>query len=367
MLFRWIKIRELERGLYFHDRMFRGVLRPGRHFFVDPLLRVKVKVVSVRDPWLAHPDLDVIARSGALGDEARVLDLAQNERALVWIDGRLAAVCPPGLKVLWTVFGDVRVEVVDARSVRLDRKDLAFILESPLATQHLERVKVDAGYVGLEFVDGELGETLQPGAYAYWRGAAKVRVLHVDLREQAADISGQEIMTADKVSLRINALVTYRVVDPRAAVSASEDYQQALYRQAQLALREVVGTRELDTLLSDREAVAAELTGLLRQRVVSFGLKVAVLGIRDVILPGEMKELLNQVTEARKAAEAALITRREETAAMRSQANTARILESNPTLMRLRELEVLEKVAQDSQLSVVLGQSGLAEKVMKML
>ena len=80
------------------------------------------------------------------------------------------------------------------------------------------------------------------------------------------------------------------------------------------------------------------------------------LGIRDVILPGEMKDLMNKVTEAKKAAEATLITRREETAAMRSQANTAKILESSPTLMRLRELEMLEKVAEKANLKVVLGE-----------
>ena len=91
------------------------------------------------------------------------------------------------------------------------------------------------------------------------------------------------------------------------------------------------------------------------------------MGIRDVILPGEMKDLLNKVTEAKKAAEANLITRREETAAVRAQLNAARILESNPTLMRLRELEVLEKVTDKANLNVILGDKGLADKVIKLL
>jgi regulator of protease activity HflC (stomatin/prohibitin superfamily) len=90
-------------------------------------------------------------------------------------------------------------------------------------------------------------------------------------------------------------------------------------------------------------------------------------GIRDVLLPGEMKTLLNRVTEAKKSAEANLIVRREETAAMRSQANTAKLLEGNPTLMRLRELEILEKVAASSKLNVVLGEKGLAERVVNLL
>ncbi len=146
-----------------------------------------------------------------------------------------------------------------------------------------------------------------------------------------------------------------------------EDYRQALYREAQLALRGVIGTRELDTLLSDKDAVARELDGIVRTRVAGFGVEVVALGIRDVILPGEMKDLMNKVTEAKKAAEAALITRREETAAMRSQANTAKIPESSPTLMRLRELEVLEKVSEKANLTVVLGEGGLADRVVKLL
>jgi regulator of protease activity HflC (stomatin/prohibitin superfamily) len=235
------------------------------------------------------------------------------------------------------------------------------------ARVHLEPATVAEGWVGLAFRDGRHAWTLVPGVHAFWKGEGHVKVVQVDLREQAADVAGQEIMTAAKVTLRLNAVVVYRVADPVKAVTAVEDHAQALYRQAQLALRAIVGTRELDVLLSDKDAVARELSEMLAARVREFGLEVRALGIRDVILPGEMKEILNRVTEARKAAEAALITRREETAAMRSQANTARIFESNPTLMRLRELEVLEKVADKANLTVVAGEGGLADRVVKLL
>ena len=107
-----------------------------------------------------------------------------------------------------------------------------------------------------------------------------------------------------------------------------DDVRQALYREAQLALRAVIGARELDAFLTDKDAVARELDGIVRARVAGLGLEVVAVGIRDVILPGEMKDLMNKVTEAKKAAEANLIARREETAAMRSQANTAKLLEA---------------------------------------
>ncbi len=98
-----------------------------------------------------------------------------------------------------------------------------------------------------------------------------------------------------------------------------------------------------------------------------FGNEVLSLGIRDMILPGDMKLLMNKVIEAKKAADANLIMRREETAVMRSQANTARLLENNPTLMRLRELDVLEKISGNSKLNVVLGEKGLADRIVNLL
>jgi regulator of protease activity HflC (stomatin/prohibitin superfamily) len=194
-----------------------------------------------------------------------------------------------------------------------------------------------------------------------------VKLVPVDLREAMLDVGGQEIMTADKVTLRLTAVVTFRVGDPRLAVSVSEDVRTALYREVQLVLRAVVGTRELDALLTGKDAVAAELEQLVRRRATGLGLEILAVGIRDVMLPGEMKDLLNKVTEAKKAAEANLITRREETAAARSQANTARLLAENPTLMRLKELEVLEKIASGGKLSVVLGEKGLADKIVNLL
>jgi len=146
-----------------------------------------------------------------------------------------------------------------------------------------------------------------------------------------------------------------------------DDVRQALYREAQLALRAVVGARELDSFLTAKDAVADELAEIVRPRAKALGLELISVGIRDIILPGEMKELMNKVTEAKKAAEANLIVRREETAAMRSQVNTAKLLQDNPTLMRLRELEVLEKIATTSKLSVVLGEKGLADRVVNLL
>jgi regulator of protease activity HflC (stomatin/prohibitin superfamily) len=362
-----VRVHEYEIGIYFHDGEFRGLLEAGRYWFFDPLLRVRVDVVSQRAPWLIHDKLDIIVKSGVLNGRATVLDLKDYERALVWIDGRFSHVLPPGLYAYWTAFCDVKAEVVDARAVRFVHADLAVIAKSHMAERVLENVTVPAGHAGVWFRDGNFVETLPAGRYVFWKNIAEVKVVPVDTRELILDVAGQEIMTADKVTLRLNALVTYRVADARMSVSVADDARQALYRETQLALRALVGVRELDSFLTDKDGVVGELERGIRRRVEAIGLEVLTVGIRDVILPGEMKDLLNKVTEAKKAAEANLIVRREETAAMRSQANTARLLQDNPTLMRLRELEVLEKVAATAKLNVVLGDKGLTERVVNVL
>jgi regulator of protease activity HflC (stomatin/prohibitin superfamily) len=366
-MFRSIKIKPHERGLLFREGAFIDVLRPGRHWYLDPLFKLRVDVVSPRSPWLAHEDLELIVKSGKLGDEAIVVDLKDYERALVWIEGRFTALLDSGLYVLWTTEREVRVETVDARTMQFVHADLPTILRLPQAANLFDVLNVAPAHAGIWFRNGEYQATLGPGTYAFWKGVGKLALHDIDLKEQVLDISGQEIMTADKVTLRLNALVAYRITDPLRSVTEVDAPAQALYRAAQLALREAVGAKDLDTLLNGKDVLAREIADALRARATELGMTIVAAGVRDVILPGDMKELMNKVTEAKKAAEAALITRREETAAMRMQANTAKILESSPTLMKLKELEVLEKVAGKANLTVVLGEDGLANRVVKLL
>jgi regulator of protease activity HflC (stomatin/prohibitin superfamily) len=361
------KIRSYEMGLYFRDREFRGILEKGTHWFIDPLGKVKVDIVSRRETWLVHEKLDLIVKSGALGDLAVVLDLKDYERALVWIDNRFTHILAGGRFAYWTGQKNVDVEILDARKVRFEHDQFKVIVRSTTGQRLLDVCTVKRDCAGVLFIDGRFVDMLAPGEYAFWKGPAEALVVEVDLRETMVDVGGQEIMTADKVTLRLNAAVTYKIVNPRQAVSQTDDLRQALYRETQLVLRSVIGARELDAFLTDKDAVAKDIEESVRRRAGELGLEIASVGIRDVILPGDMKDLMNKVTEAKKAAEANLIFRREETAAIRSQANTAKLLQDNPTLMRLRELEVLEKIAVNGKLNVVVGEKGLSERIVNLL
>jgi hypothetical protein len=175
-----VKIRSYEMGLYFRDGEFEGLLGEGRHWFFDPLDKVRVELVSQRAPWLLHDKLDVIVKSGALGDRAVILDLKDHQRALIWIDGRFSHVLPPGQYAYWTTFREVVVQVIDARTVRFEHADLPVIVQSEMAGRVLESHAVEQGHMGVLFEDGKYVETLPPGRYAFWRNVAKVALVPVD-------------------------------------------------------------------------------------------------------------------------------------------------------------------------------------------
>ena len=207
---------------------------------------------------------------------------------------------------------------------------------------------------------GELVETLPAGVHAFWRFDREFKVECIDLRVQTLEVQGQEILTRDKVALRINVTATYQFVDATKAVESLKDPLDQLYKELQFGLRAAVGTRSLDILLEDKTVIDREVEEFVEQRFAGFGVNVISVGVKDIILPGDMKELLAKVVEAEKAAQANVIRRREETNATRSLLNTAKVMESNNVALRLKELETLERVTENvGNLSVYGGLEGV--------
>ena len=207
-------------------------------------------------------------------------------------------------------------------------------------------VQVPAWHVGVLKIDGETQALLPPGLTAYWKVNHLIDAETVDTRLQALEVSGQEILTKDKVNLRLNLAANWRYHDVLQAFGQLTKPVEHLYRELQFALREAVGTRTLDALLEDKQVIDDVVSAQVKKRVAPFGIEVASLGVKDIVLPGDMKTILSQLVEAEKSAQANVIRRREETAATRSLLNTARVMENNPVALRLKELETLERVAE---------------------
>ncbi len=360
-----IRIRKHEVGLWFRHGDFYRALAPGKHWLIWPVnfWRNYVQRIDVRNTKFQHPMLDMLLEDDRLREMLVIVDLTDNERALIFKDGRLGWILGPGRHAFWKRPHKIEVETFDVSVFKFEHAKIEAVLGHSDGARFLDGVRIEAHERGLLFREGELVEQLGPGMYVFWRNAGKITWTSVDLREQVADVAGQEIMTADKVTLRINLVVTYQVTDVEAAVTAVSDYAQALYRQAQLVLREAVGARQLDKLLTDKDAVGRELRDALASRAKEFGVRVRSVGLRDIILPGDMKLILNQVIEAQKQAEANLIRRREETAAARSQANTAKLLAENPALARMKELEALQEILSGTKATFILGQGDLTEQI----
>ncbi len=366
-MFHNIHIKQHERGLRFRSGDFHGLVGAGPYMlgvFKRLVLREKLQVVNTLDTRVRHPLLDVIVKDEGFRKAVHVVDLKDTERALAWKDGRLAWILGPGRHVFWKEPYALEFEVFDIEAEpRFEHAQLDVVLRHADARAHLAGVEAAPREEVILFREGAALTRFREGRFVYWRDAGKVEVQSVDLREQTADVAGQEIMTRDKVTLRVNLVVTSCVVDALAAVTVVHDWAQALYREAQLALRAAVGARTLDTLLTDKEVVGDEIRGVLAKRAEAFGVEVRGVGLRDLILPGDMKSILNQVITAQKQAEANVIKRREETAAARSQANTAKLLADNPALARMKELELLQEILAGARTAFVFGRGDLATQV----
>ncbi|MGJ8654196.1 MAG: slipin family protein [Opitutaceae bacterium] len=357
-------------GLKYRDGRFVELLEPGRSWVFDPRGELYVNIVWQSEPWIEVPaaQLKQLRDNADVTDRAEFIDLKDNQRALVWLDGRFYGILKPGLYGYWKSLVNVRVEVIEIEQARFQHAEFDIITKDKDVAVHLNIHDIEDGKVGVLYIDGKYVEVLSAGRYAFWKNVGTVRIYQFDLREKIVDVTGQEIMTADKVTLRLNAVLSYNIVDVRKVAETAKDVEQALYREIQLIIRAEVGGRTLDQLLSDKSAVANEALHAIRAKAESYGLEVKGLGIRDVILPGDMKDLLNQVIEAEKAAQANNIKRREETAAMRSQLNSAKLIEQNPTLMRLRELESVEKITEKANLKITVGEGqDLTQRLVKLI
>lgn len=343
-----ITVKDGERAFLSRNGVIERVLEPGRHRLLDPLRALSAETFSV--VRTEYPALHYAVLKASRPDLADALfasvETGGGEIAVVSLDGRPAQVLGPWeMRVYWKVATAVDVERIDAAaSPKAEPRHLKLI--DRLRQPYLAETVVENHETGLLYVEGRLVERLPPGRHAYWTVNRKVEVKRVDLRPRALEITAQEMLTKDRIALRVTLTAFRRIVDPARAAAAADDTDAWLYRLVQFAIRESVAARTLDEVLSAKSAMDAELRAFVRDRLGDTGIEVTELGVKDVILPGEIRDLVNKVVEAERTAKANLIRRQEETAATRSLLNTARLMEENPLLLRLKELESLERLVE---------------------
>ncbi len=353
-----VRVRKHERGLMFRHGEFVRVLGPGVHRLWGRVIRGRretIEVVSTLEAELVHPLLESIVRDPVVRAELAVVELAGHQRALVWKHGRLVSAVGPGVYAFWNAPARVQIETFDATVRHFLHPRLDAILAHAEARLFLHAVEVEPHMEALLFVNDKPAGWLAPGRHAFWKGTDRVRFVLVDRREQAVQVTGQEVTTADRAALRLNLSVTLRVFDAAKAATVVRDYARSVCVETQGALRAAVAARTLDALLADKESVADEVRRVLSARAREFGVEVRGVGLRDIILPADMNAILNTAIEALRRAEAELIWRREEATPAQSPATAARLLAVNPVLGRLKELESLQQSLNGTKATFAFG------------
>ncbi|HEY4371126.1 MAG TPA: slipin family protein [Burkholderiales bacterium] len=379
MLMRKLQVKKDERALLFKRGDFEAVLGAGEHTYFDPLKQLTVEKFTLREPRFDHRLVEYLmnAEPEVVAREFQRVELGPQEIGLRYENGALADVLAPNTRRLyWKGYIDVRIDRLNIADDFAVAPALVSQLVAPdgrggfsakvTGASLVYGVMVPQHQVAVLYVDGKVYGLLAAGMHAYWRAGREIRADIVDLRMQVLEVAGQEILTRDKVALRVNLTAGYRISDVLTAYARQAKPVDYLYKELQFGLRAAVGTRTLDELLEDKGALDATVNAHIQRRVAGFGLEVESVGVKDIILPGEMKVLLAKVVEAEKAAQANVIRRREETAATRSLLNTAKVMEDSPIALRLKELESLEKITEKiGRISVYGGLDGVLKELVK--
>lgn len=344
------QIHHEQRGILWRDGVAIAYLEPGRHYLWSNQHDLRVDYLDVETTHIkSSPELRELLPEGA----TEPLEVQVDELAIVYKNGRPKCCLGPGSFLLWQLRARVNARIYDTTAVQTTIPENCWdLVPSDWLTVHT----IHPYERGLLYVDGKFQDLLTEGRFGIHQRHRDVQVVHMDMREQEFQISGQEVMTTDKVTLRVNLIIKYRVRDALLANESHTDLTGALYTEVQMAARRQIGGAKLESLLEDRQRIREAMVQELAVRARGWGVEIMQVDLKDIILPGEMKELLNRVIEAEKQAEANVILRREEAAANRAQANAAKVMSSNSTLMRLKELEVLREVAGNiSNLTVNVG------------
>jgi regulator of protease activity HflC (stomatin/prohibitin superfamily) len=227
---------------------------------------------------------------------------------------------------------------------------LAAAIITSLLERRFPRVTVFEFERGLRYDRGQFTGLVEPGQYRTRLATTTIR--KVDVRPKVTSVSGQEVLTADGVAIKVSLAARYRIVDPALAVNGVENYEVALYTALQLALRAAVAASPIDALFQARSTLGKDITEQTAVAAAAAGLELLGADLKDLTLPGELKKIFTQVVHARQEGLAALEKARGETAALRHLANAAQMIDRNPNLMQLR---ILQAFGQQSGNTLVLG------------
>ncbi|MCH9814271.1 MAG: slipin family protein [Epsilonproteobacteria bacterium] len=350
-----VTVKESEKALLYKNEKLVKVLESGRYVLPNFTAAYRYEVFSVEHFGIDIKKSELLYKKypALIEKHFEVVALGEEERAYVWIDGKFTELLKAGATKLYFKEYDVRVERVNVKEeMQVDPKYVKLLEGS---WEHILRVNVSVHEWTYLYVDNLLDKRLDVGVHLFYTDYFDVKSYTLDKRVNEMEITGQELLSADKVTLRCNVTMHYKISDGVRYLETALTPHDYLYKHMQFAIREHMGTKTVDEILEYKNSLSKEILDSFLERCEKIGVTIESVHIKDIILPGEMREIFNHVIEASKRAEANLIKRREETAATRSLLNTAKLMKDNPTLARLKELEALEKITQSVETLNVYG------------
>ena len=223
--------------------------------------------------------------------------------------------------------------------------------------------QIDEYQRGILFVFGKFSKILKPG----WHLILPIinRVVKVDIRTKTVDVPEQEAITKDNVSIRINAVLYYKIFDASKAVISVENYNYAVSQLAQTTMRNVVGSVTLDELLSERDKLRSQICKIVDEATDPWGIKVENVELKDISLPEELKRVISRVAEAEREKQAVITKSEGEVEASENLAKAAAVMGSTPGALHLRTLATLNDLSSDQSNTVIFALPVEALEAMK--
>ena len=335
-------VNENQKGLLFKNGVLTRILNAGKYTLFGgktvELLPISKEILPAGCP------VEKILDCPEAKDSVSVVSVKNGEVCLHYVDGCFEECLTAGKHAFWNDRGAHEFKVISTEDPKIT--DIPATIIKQLGTGFVTEIFVPDQSKAIICYDGKAVENVGAGRYYYWNGAIKVTAPTYSMRIQNLLISGQEILTKDKVGVRVNFSVDWKITDYVKIYENFPNITQSLYTAARLALRDFLGGKTMDELLADRENIGNEVLEELKKRSADMYVEIISAGIVDVILPGEISSIMNSVLAAEKRAQANVITRREEVASTRSLLNTAKLMDENATLRRLKELEYIERICE---------------------
>lgn len=339
-----ITVNENQKGLLFKNGKFVKLLSAGRYFATKSR---KIEVLDIDSPITSeNAPLETLLANKDVAKSVSVVEVPDLHFVLHFKDGQFSSIIRRGKHAFFNDLNRHEFKLIDISSPEVD-SDIPEYYFSRIPITFYTKIEVSEYQKARLFISQKFVRILDAGTYYFWKNGESINVDYIDTRLTQMNIVGQEILTADKVTLRINLILNYKVTDYVKALSEIDDLSEQLRVAAQLSLREFIGRYKLDDLLENKEEISKFVFESLKQKENNLFIEIFDAGIRDIILPGEIREIMNTVLIAEKKAQANVITRREEVASTRSLLNTARLMDENKTLYKLKELEFIERICEN--------------------